>query len=94
MKKSHINKNKKLDTLSMSCAKALPVEIRCAVSEPAGEVGQRARPQVVPVHGAPEGGGRAAAVRGREHVRHHRVAHQQLLDRDRLAPWQRERCPV
>ena len=72
----------------------LPVEVGRAVAEAAGEVGQRARPQVVAVDGAAEGGGRAAAVGGREHVRHHGVAQQQLLDRQRLAPRQRERCPT
>lgn len=51
-----------------------PVKLWCAVSESASEVGQRPRPQVIPVHGAAEGRWRAAAVRGRrEHVRHHGV---------------------
>lgn len=79
----------------------LPVEFRCASPEPAGEVGQRARPQVVAVHGAAEGGGRAAPARGGragrrrgEHVRHEGVVPQQLLDGDGLAPRQRERRPT
>lgn len=71
-----------------------PVKLWCTVSESASEVGQRPRPQVIPVHGAAEGRWRAAAVGGRrEHVRHHGVVQQQLLDSDRLPPWECQCCP-